>query len=245
MPLSGTGSAGSEEQLLQSQRLVVIGEMAAMIAHEIRNPLAGMSLCLRLLRDHEDDAATRRMCYDDLAEGIRRINDTVTRALDFSKARPPSPSRCSVARMIAHAQELAATSLRKSGVELHTELPDDLPPITADSVHLEQLFVNLILNACKAMPNGGRVTVRARAEGGMLHAEVADTGVGIAPDHAERIFDPFTSHFAVGAGLGLALCRRIVNAHGGTLHVESHPGTGSTFRIALPLEPPDASRAAD
>jgi two-component system NtrC family sensor kinase len=234
-----------ERELLQSQRLATVGEMAAMMAHEIRNPLAGMSLCLRLLRDHPDDPETRRTCHEDLAEGLRRINDTVSRALDFAKARPPEPRRCSLAGIIEEARRLTATYVRKSRVALEADLPADLPALVADPTQLEQLFVNLILNACKAMPEGGRLTIRARANARRVRTEVTDTGIGIAPEHLDRIFDPFYSRFPEGTGLGLAICQRIASAHGGVLRVRSQPGEGSTFTVELPPEPLDAARPRD
>jgi PAS domain S-box-containing protein len=230
-----------EQELLQSQRLATVGELAAMMAHEIRNPLAGMSLCLRLLRDHPNEPNILNLCYNDLTEGLRRINDTVSRALDFAKARPLSVRRCSLGTVIEQALRFTATYLAKSRVQSEIAVPADLPPLLVDPDQLEQIFVNLILNACKAMPEGGRLTLRAQANAHHLRVEVSDTGIGIAPDQIERIFDPFFSRFPEGSGLGLPLCRRIVAAHGGTITVESRLGEGSTFRIELPLEPPPAA----
>lgn len=234
----------AEQQLLQSQRLAAIGEMTAMMAHEIRNPLAGMSLCLRVLRDHADDPHTQRTCLDDLAEGLRRINDSVSHALDFAKSPPPSTCRCSLAAIVEAARRTTATYVRKSRVVFEIDVPEELPELVADPAQIEQVFVNLILNACKAMPEGGRLTVRARANARHLRAEVVDTGIGMTPEQVQHAFDPFYSAFPEGVGLGLALCRRIVSVHGGALDVASRPGQGSTFRIELPLEPPDAARPA-
>jgi len=229
-----------EHELLQSQRLAAIGEMAAMMAHEIRNPLAGMSLALRMLRDAKGDGALERECRRDLEHCVQRINATVSRVLDFSKARPLMPRPCRLDEVVASVQRLTATYMRKSHVQLHTELPDDLPELRADPDQLEQVFVNLILNACKAMPDGGQATLRARTEPRRLHVEVADTGIGIEAERLDVIFDPFYTGFGHGTGLGLPLCRRILEAHGGTIAAQSEPGKGSTFHIELPLEPPDA-----
>ena len=240
MLLDVTAQKGLEQELRQSQRLAAIGEMAAMMAHEIRNPLAGMSLCLRVLREGENDPRVVRECYDDLAEGLRRINTTVARALDFAKARPPALRRCSLVEIVEAARSLTAAYVRKGQVAFELDLPPDLPELVADPAQLEQLFVNLILNACKAMPGGGRLDVRARAEGRRLHADVADTGIGIEPGLHGQIFSPFYSGFGDGTGLGLSLCQRIVDAHGGAIRVESAAGRGSTFHIELPLEPPNA-----
>jgi len=229
-----------ERELLQSQRLAVIGEMAAMMAHEIRNPLAGMSLALRALRGPGCTPELEAECLDDLDHCLRRINDTVSRALDFARVRPMNPRPCRLADILASVRRLSETYLRKSSVELDLDLPEDLPGLVADPDELEHVFVNLFLNACKAMPDGGRLTVRARAEPGHLAVEVSDTGIGIGPTQIGEIFNPFHSGFTEGVGLGLPLCQRIIAAHGGTIRVESAPGQGSTFHIELPLEPADA-----
>ena len=238
-----------EQELLQSQRLAAIGEMAAMMAHEIRNPLAGMSLALRALRGSTDSprpepvegrgakgGEIERECLDDLAHCLGRINATVSRVLDFSKARRVVPRRCALGEVIEAAQRLTATYVRRSEVTVHTDIQPDLPDLVADPDQLEQVFVNLILNACRAMPDGGRVAIRVRADAQHICAEVADPGIGIAPDELSHIFDPFYSGFRRGTGLGLTICQRIVQAHGGRIHVRSSPGQGSTFRVELPLD---------
>jgi len=236
-----TEQARLERELLQSQRLAAIGELAAMMAHEVRNPLAGMALALRVLRSLLPGSPPAHECLADLEGGLQRVNATVTRVLDFSKDRPLQPRRCSLAEIVEAARRLTATYVRKNRIELSVELAEGLPELYADPAQLEQVFVNLILNACKAMPDGGRLSLRAQASAGHLVAEVADTGVGVSPEHIEDIFNPFYSGFGDGTGLGLPLSQRIVAAHGGTLRVESAPGQGSTFRVELPLEPPDAA----
>jgi PAS domain S-box-containing protein len=232
-----TQETALEQQLLQSHRLAAIGEMTTMMAHEIRNPLAGMSLAIRLLRHYPDDSGTRDRCLDDLAEGLRRIDETVSRAMDFANPRPPGTRRAALGDVIEQARKLTATYLRKSTVTLETELPADLPDLAADPRQLEQVIVNLILNACKAMPHGGRLAIQAATDAEHVRIEVTDTGAGIPPEHLERIFDPFYSRFHAGAGLGLALCRRIMDAHGGSITVNSPPDQGATFRLLLPLAP--------
>ena len=241
--LDVTEQKGLEHELRQSQRLAAIGEMAAMMAHEIRNPLAGMSLALRMLGTAEDDDEMRQECVGDLDGCLQRINATVSRVLDFAKARPLDLRSCRLPDILDAARALTATYIRRSNIGLDADLPPDLPQIVADPDQLEQVYVNLILNACKAMPNGGRVAIRARANAHTLCTEVTDTGIGIEPKDMDHIFDTFYSGFGDGTGLGLPLCRRIIAAHGGTIDVQSTPGKGSTFRIELPLEPQDASSA--
>ncbi|MFP4058522.1 MAG: ATP-binding protein [Candidatus Brocadiia bacterium] len=230
-----------EQELRQSQRLAAVGEMAAMMAHEIRNPLAGMSLAVRTLRSAPREPEVVEECLVDLDQCLQRINATVSRVLEFSKARPLAVRPTSLEEVVRSAARLTATYIRKNDIRLHLELASDLPPLVADPDQLEQVFVNLILNACQAMPEGGELRLRAELEAGRVHAQVADTGVGIEPQHLEAIFDPFYSRFANGTGLGLPLCRRIVEAHGGSIAVESTPGEGSTFHIHIPLEHRDGS----
>ncbi|HUT32845.1 MAG TPA: ATP-binding protein [Planctomycetota bacterium] len=233
-----------EQELLQSQRLAAIGEMAAMMAHEIRNPLAGISLALRALRDMVPSDPEAAECLEDMESCLVRINDTVSRALDFAKVRPLDVRPCQLAEVVAGAARLTAAYVARHGVRLKVRVPADLPPLAADPAQLEQVFVNLILNACKAMPEGGRLTVRAWAEPPRMLAEVSDTGVGIPPEQLSRVFEPFYSGFRDGSGLGLPLCHRILAAHNGAIQAESTPGKGTTFHIELPLEPGHAARAA-
>ena len=234
-----------EEELRHAQRLAAIGEMAAMMAHEIRNPLAGMSLCLRLLRECAGEPESTKECLDDIEEGLRRINGVVSRALDFARSYPPELHRCSLREILGAAERLTAAYARQSNVELTVDIPDGLPQLVADPTQMEQLFVNLILNACKAMPDGGRLAIRARASADRLVAEVADTGIGIEPDQLEQIFNPFYSGFGDSTGLGLSFCQRIAAAHGGQIRVQSAPGRGTTFRVELPLGPGHVPHPAD
>jgi signal transduction histidine kinase len=146
--------------------------------------------------------------------------------------------------VVAAATQFTLPYLQRHRVTLSADVPDGLPLLVADPAQLEQVFVQLFLSACKAMPQGGTLTVRARAAERRLVAEVADTGPGIAQERLKHIFTPFYSGFGEGSGLGLSLCQRIIAAHQGTLQVESTEGKGTLFRIELPLEAADAPRAA-
>lgn len=231
-----------EAELLRSQRLAVVGEMATMMAHQIRNPLAGMSLALRALERVVGGNPEGRECLADLENCLVRINDTVSRLLDFARARPPVLRKCRLADIVASARQLASSHVRRHAIEFEVSLPPDLPDLVADPAQLEQVLVNLILNACKAMPSGGRVSLHASHERDQLAVTVADTGVGIPPEDLHRLFSPFYSGFGQGVGLGLSLCERLVAAHEGSIRVESRQDKGTTFRIELPLEPAHAAR---
>ncbi|HPD14639.1 MAG TPA: ATP-binding protein [Planctomycetota bacterium] len=231
-----------EAELLRSQRLAVVGEMTTMMAHQIRNPLAGMALALRALERLVGGNAEGRECLADLDHCLVRINDTVSRLLDFARARPPVLRKCRLADIVANARQLAASHARRHAIEFQVSLPPDLPDLVADPAQLEQVLVHLILNACKAMPSGGRLTLCAHGEPGRVVITVADTGVGIPPEDLGRLFSPFYSGTGQGVGLGLSLCERLVAAHDGSIRVQSAPGQGTTFRIELPLEPAHAAR---
>jgi len=230
-----------EQELLRSQRLAAIGEIATMMAHEIRNPLAGISLAVRVLRRGTSGKA-REECLDDIEACLRRVNETVERTLNFARARPFQPRPCSLKAVIEAVKDLAATYVRKSDIAWEEEIAPGIPDLVADPDQLAQALVNLVLNGCKAMPSGGRLSLRAWPDGGRVVLEVADTGIGIPPEDLGRIFDPFYSGFGEGAGLGLPLARRIVRAHGGSISVRSTVGEGTVFRIELPLEPANAER---
>jgi len=234
-----------EAALQRSRRLAAIGEMAAMMAHEIRNPLAGMALAIRSLRGPATEPAVQDECLDDLEECLQRIDDTVTRALDFSEVRPMLCRRCSLGDVLARAERFTATYVRRNDATVHVDLPDDLPDLEADPDQLEHVFVDLILNACQAMPEGGQVTIGAWVDGVLLRVDVADAGAGIAADRLGEVFTPFYSGFSDGAGLGLSFCRRILTTHGGHIRVTSTVGRGSTFHIELPLERDHGASASD
>lgn len=234
-----------EAELLASQRLAVIGEMAAMMAHEIRNPLAGMELALRVLRGLVAANPEARECVEDLAECAARIRDAVSLAEDLAAVRPVMMRACHLASVVSGACRRTAPYVRKRRVRVDAEVPPDLPALVADAAQLEQAFVNLILHAARAMPEGGRLAIRARVEAECLAVEIvaapsytlseeslssAPAAQGCAPD---------------GLALGVSLCQRILAAHGASLRVEGAPGKGPVFHLKLPLDSAHAPRAAD
>jgi signal transduction histidine kinase len=143
----------------------------------------------------------------------------------------------SINHSLRHVAELTKYQLREGQVDLHYDLDPEEPFVTADQFQMDQLFLNLVLNALQAMPDGGRLTLSTIQQDGNVLAEVRDTGVGITRDMRERIFDPFftTREVGEGTGLGLTVSDSIAAAHGGTLEVESTPGQGSVFRVSFPM----------
>ncbi len=223
-------------QLAHTEKMVAVGTLAAGVAHEVSNPLAGILACLENLRRDPDDVEMRERYLELIREGLERIERTVRNLLDFSRPREMQLEPTSVNHALQHVAELVEYQLRKAGIELEWDLDPEDPVVMADHFQMEQLFLNLVLNAIQAMPEGGTLTLRTRAARGRVVAEVADTGCGIAPGNLGRIFDPFftTREVGEGTGLGLAVSDTIVRAHGGSIEVESAVGRGSTFRVVLP-----------
>lgn len=172
---------------------------------------------------------------DLIGDGLKRIERTVTNLLDFSRRREIRPEPTSINHNLRHVVELVGYQLRRADIEVVFDLDEGEALAMADHFQMEQLFLNLVLNAIDAMPDGGTLTLRTRDEGDEIVVEVTDTGVGIPDDIRDRLFDPFftTRDVGEGTGLGLAVSDSIVAAHGGTIDVESAVGQGTTFRLTF------------
>jgi len=229
------------EEIRRAEHLASLGKMAAGIAHEINNPIAGMLNCVRtLLKGVRDD--TQRVQYlTMLQEGLGRIGRTVGHLLTFAREAKPQLARTHLPSLLRHCMTLLEHDFAARRIAFSLSPPDSVPPLLADPYQLEQVFLNILKNAMEAMPTGGTLTVRTSSrdrEGGrFLEVQIADTGVGIAPEHLPRILDPFftTKEVGKGTGLGLSVSYGIVRAHGGFIEVSSEVGTGSTFTVALPV----------
>jgi signal transduction histidine kinase len=225
----------------------------ANMSHELRTPLNVIIGFSELLQHEISDPLTpaqREYVQDILDSGLHLLN-LVNDILDLSKIDAGKlelqRERVALATVADSVHAGAQTLAEKRGVTLAFDLPADLPEIEADPLRLRQILLNLLSNAIKFTPHGGAVRLNARAEAAALHISVADTGIGIAAHDLSRLFSEFErivsdSEYRQGAGLGLALTRRLVQAHGGTIAVESTPGAGSTFTVVLPL-PRDADGA--
>jgi len=237
------------ERLLQSEKVATMGSLLAGIAHELNNPLAILMGHTQLLRGKVSDAGLVQRT-EKIDEAARRCVRIVRNFLALARQRPPERGEVSVNSIIQGAIELLAYELRTDDVEVVLDLADDLPFLWADPHQLHQVFVNLVGNAHHAlrrMEGRRRMTVRTRpsaAERRGVRIEISDTGPGIPPEIQQRIFEPFftTKPVGEGTGLGLSLCRNIIEEHEGAIAVESAPETGATFRIDLPApsRPPTA-----
>jgi len=227
----------SRAQLVQSEKLASIGQMAAAVAHGLRNPLASLRAAAQLAR-HRVDAPAARDQLDAIVEQVDRLDLRIAHLLQFSRPAAFHPLRESVRTLVDGALAGFTELLRQRSVELAVRAPATLPEIQVDPMRLEQALTELVSNALDAMPQGGRLDVTTRAEPGASGAgvvvEVTDSGPGIAPEILPNLGEPFFTTRPEGTGLGLAIAKRYVEEAGGRLEITSALGRGTTVRIWLP-----------
>jgi two-component system NtrC family sensor kinase len=232
----------TQDQLVQTEKLSSLGRMAASVAHEINNPLAGIltyaKLMVRLLETDPVDEQTRATCVRNLKLVQReseRCTAIVRNLLEFARQRPLALKEVDAGTVLDEALSLISHQAKLHGVTIERQVAA-LPRLQADYGQLRQAFVNIILNACEAMPQGGtvRITGSAVDRGAFVEVAIADSGAGIPPDKLAKIFDPFFTTKEKGTGLGLSVVYGIVERHGGTITATSDVGKGTTFIIRLP-----------
>jgi signal transduction histidine kinase len=222
-----------EAQALRQSRLAAMGEMAAMLAHEVRNPLGAMELFTGLLlQDLHEQPDTLRLARE-VARGITDLNHLVTNLLEFTRTQVPRRAPVDVGALVEDALRYSADLQAAHGVRVERRLAPRAFGL-GDPDLLRPVFTNLVRNALEAMPAGGTLTVTADVAAARVCVAVADTGPGIAPAERAAIFRPFYTTRARGTGLGLAVARELVTAMQGTLEVESEIGQGATFVVTLP-----------
>jgi signal transduction histidine kinase len=232
-----------EERERLRDRLAAVGQMAAAIAHEVKNPLAGIGVMAGLLRRRLTESPEAQQVLSDIITEARMANAIVQEVLDFVRPIQLQIEPLALADAVEAALPLSDTKDTRGEARAIVDLPPDLPRIQGDPYQLAQLFTNLFLNAWEAMGGRGRVTVSGAPvlleDGGdgreAVHIEVADDGPGMAPEVLDKVFDPFFTTKPQGSGLGLAIVRKIVDAHDGRLDVRSAPGLGTTIRVTLPV----------
>jgi two-component system NtrC family sensor kinase len=230
-----------ERRLVQADKLTSIGLLAAGVAHEVNTPLAVISTYSQMLAKQISGDDQKARLLEKIAKQTFRASEIVNSLLNFSRTSTTEFVDLDLNRIIEETTSLVEHQLSKSGIELMLQLSSALPRIRGNSGKLQQVFLNLVLNARDAMAEGGRLTLRTWAEAGFIHAEVADTGQGIAADHIARIYDPFftTKGIRKGTGLGLSVTYGIVQEHNGIIEVESRPGAGTRFRLEFPASKKD------
>jgi PAS domain S-box-containing protein len=231
-----------EERERLRDRLAAVGEMAAAIAHEVKNPLTGIEVMAGLLRRKIPDAPDAQAALTDIINEAKMANAIVQEVLDFVRPIRLHMEHTGIADAVQAAVQLADTEARRGEIHVDNRLPDGLPLIQGDQHQLAQLFTNLLINAYEAMGGRGDVVISARAirlEGDAdgreaVQVEVTDNGPGMPQDVADRVFDPFFTTKAKGSGLGLSIVRKIVDAHDGQIDLKTAPGRGTTIRVTLP-----------
>lgn len=226
------------EQLLRADRLAAMGTLAAGVAHEVNNPLASISSLIQMMRLRSELSADARDDLDLMLSQIHRITRVTGDLTDFARARPSARTAVDVNESLRASLRLASFGEGFGNLEVKSSLAPALPTVVADADQLQQIFLNLLINARDAMPHGGTLTVSTAFEKGNVLIKIADTGPGIDDAAAEHVFDPFftTKPAGRGTGLGLAVCYGIVSAHGGTITIEKAPGCGTIFAVRLPAE---------
>lgn len=231
---------GIEEQLRRAERLSALGEMSAMLAHEIRNPLGSIRGTAEILRDDFSPGDRKFEFLEILIKETDRLNRVVEDFLRLARPLDGEKKRCDLAAELRELVTLQESEATARGIGLSLEA-GEAPTVAGDRERLRQAFLNLILNALQATGEGGRVAVRLAMRGASgdmpagVEITVSDTGRGIDPAQREKIFTPFFTTKEGGTGLGLVITQRIVEAHGGTIGLESEPGRGTTFRVWLPV----------
>ncbi|PQV63748.1 Signal transduction histidine kinase, nitrogen specific [Abditibacterium utsteinense] len=231
----------AQRELVSAERLVAVGEMAARVSHEIRNPLATIGGFARsAMKKTEDEAGVKRKIGVIVSE-VARLEELLTDLLDMARPRPLDFQPHSVNEIVEHSLLLADADIKGCGASVERDLAPDLPPVPLDRGRLLQVLLNTIRNGAQAMPDGGtlRVATRLSQRLGetthMVEIEVRDSGVGIPSRALKSVFDPFFSTKVSGSGLGLAVTKRIIQDHGGKIDVSSEEGVGTTFIFSLPL----------
>ena len=233
------------EQMKRADRLASIGEMAAGIAHEIKNPLAGIAGVIQVLRKEHAVGDPKRVVLDEVLVQVERMDKAVRNLLSF--ARPPEPKMtpADINELIGKLLDFLAPQFARNSISVERKLTTGLPWLTLDPDLMQQALINIALNAIQAMPEGGKFVVETRSvkpdgnNPGSIEILFSDTGKGISLENLSRIFNPFFTTRQQGTGLGLSITQRIIEQHGGEISVMSSPEKGTTFTLSFPYPPSD------
>jgi len=226
----------TEAQLIRSEKLAALGQLAAGIAHEIRNPLTSINILIHSLTEDLPSGNSHREDLKVIEEEINRINEILDRFLRFAKPAPPLLERTEVASIFEETLQLIRPRIEKQRIVVQKEF-QSLPIILMDREQMKQVALNLLLNAVQAMPKGGNLVLKGHIPEGdrWIRLSIQDSGVGISCEDINKLFDPFFSTKEGGMGLGLSIAHRIIDQHHGKIEVESTPGEGTLFTVWLPI----------
>src|ERR1035437_8233105 len=227
-------------QMSRAEHFATLGELAAGLAHEIRNPLAGIAGVLDIVsRDLPSTSAAHEVIHDAKKEAMQ-INRILTQLLDTARPKPPQFRVTEIVGTVEHAVPFARHHAATKRINIEFEVKDSLPPVEHDPNQINQVLLNLILNAIQSMDKPGTIRVTVEQDDDLAVISVADEGKGIAPENVSQIFRPFFTTKGQGTGLGLSLARRMVESHGGSITVSSEVGSGTQFEVRLPIARPQA-----
>jgi signal transduction histidine kinase len=231
-------------QMSRAEHLATLGELAAGLAHEIRNPLAGIAGVMEIIGRDLPSTSPARMVVKDVRLEVAQINRILTDLLETARPHPPQICRSSLNTTVEHAVMLARQQVFSKPIQIELRQAADLAEVEHDSDQIHQVFLNLLLNAVQATDGPGTVSVDVGSRGDFATVDVTDTGRGIPPKYLPNIFRPFFTTKGNGTGLGLSLARRIVEEHHGRIEVSSIEGKGSKFTVLLPFQVPEPGQVA-
>ena len=224
----------SFEQLRRADRLSAIGQLAASLAHEIRNPLGSIEGAVDILERHGADEK-RLEFLSIIKKECQRLSRLLTNLLDFAKPRKPQVAAVNVRQVVEAVVNLARHAAERSAIVLEAEIEPNLGSIEGDAEQLQQVILNLTLNAIQAMPEGGKIRLDVRQRNSEIAIEIVDQGQGIDEADTDRVFDPFYTTKQGGTGLGLSVAHQIVSQHAGRIMVSRNPDRGMSFTVVLPV----------
>ena len=229
------------DKLVQADKLVLLGQLSAGVAHEIRNPLAAVNLSLQVLKRKYSPEDPEYNYVNNALHGVDRISRIVEVTLNFSKPALPDIQEINLNSVVTSALELVASAIKRKEITVELKLDEKLPRVSADFKQIQQVLINLLTNASDAIKNQGKIVMTSyveksqkRSEGEFVIVSIEDNGQGIPPEDMQKIFNPFFTRKAEGTGLGLPITQRIMHQHNGVIDVESTYGKGTIFYIKLP-----------
>jgi signal transduction histidine kinase len=223
------------EQLRRADRLSVLGQLSAGLAHEIKNPLASMKGSVDILASEIPPEHDKREFVDILEKELDRLNEVLSEFLQFARPSRPDRRPCDLREVIDSIRLLCSKEANRRGVTIESQYESSLPELELDAAQVQQAILNIVLNGIQAMPDGGRLSIRVARRDDVIGIEVRDEGVGVSPENRSRLFDPFFTTKDGGTGLGMAIARNLIQGHGGDIRLVEDDRRGATFQVVLPV----------